>query len=73
MDAAALMPETVIAVEVTLEFSAALVTAVKLKVFGTVSATTVVAEKVAVTPPIVRTAWVVESGIPEAVTLTVTV
>jgi len=56
MGDAVLIPEMVIAVEVTFALNTAPVTAVKLNTSGVVSANTVVTAKVCDTPPIVSMA-----------------
>ncbi len=56
IEVAVLIPETVIALDVTAVLSGELVAAVKLNVSGVVSGKTVVTEKVAAIPLMVRTA-----------------
>ena len=56
MGVAVLIPETVIAVELTVALTAAPVTAVKLNAFGVLSGSSVVTLKVCATPPTVKVA-----------------
>jgi len=71
--ATVLIPEIVIAVEVTFALNAAPVTAVKLNASGVVSANTVVTVNACDIPPTVSTAWFVAPSVADAVRLTTTV
>jgi len=72
MAAAAASPETVIALDVTDEFNAALPTLVKLKESGVVSKEAVRALKSAETPPMVKLATVAVLVVVVVVSLIVT-
>ncbi len=74
IEAAVLMPETVIGLEITTVPTVALLTAAKVKTSGVVSgATAVVTLNVPVAPPMLNVACVAVLALAELVTLTVTI